>query len=180
MTNNTQINLITSMNLAWLEFISWNRFTFFSIAENQNNIELTKSRLFKTPKTISNIFKKYYGNSSANIINALLNNHLEITYSLTLAFKNNHQRNIDELTKTYYINANNIITEFNRLTPFYLKTDLQELLYNHLNLTISEISTIIKNDYITELALYDKIQQNILQLSNFLIIGIFREFPDLF
>lgn len=175
-----QVNLLQNMNVAWLEHILWTRMLLISIAENLADLEPTKSRLLKNPKDIADIFRKYYGNNIANIIQKLLTEHLVIGGDLITALKNGNQKLAQELNTKWYKNADDMAEAFSSINPFYPKEEIRHMLYEHLRLTTEEVSNRLKKDYAADIRAYDKVQKEILQMSEFFVNGIVKQFPDLF
>lgn len=175
-----QVNLLQNMNLAWLEHVLWTRLLLISIAENLSDLEATKARLLENPKDISDVFKRYYGSSIANTIQKLLTEHLVIGADLIIALKNGNQKLAQELNTKWYKNADDMAEAFNSINPFYPREEVRRMLYEHLKLTTDEVSNRLKKDYIADIKAYDKVQKEVLQMSQFFVDGIVKQFPDLF
>ena len=175
-----QVNLLQSMNLAWIEHILWTRMLLISIAENLADLEATKTRLLENPKDIANIFRKYYGNNIANTIQKLLTEHLVIGADLITALKKGNQKLAQELDTKWYKNADDMAEAFSSINPFYPKEEIRHMLYEHLRLTAEEVSNRLKKDYSADIKAYDMVKKKILQMSKFLASGIVKQFPDLF
>lgn len=175
-----QVNLLRNMNLAWLEHVLWTRLLLISIAENLGDIEATKARLLENPKDISDVFKRYYGSSIANTIQKLLTEHLVIGADLIIALKNGNQKLAQELNTKWYKNADDMAEAFNSINPFYPREEVRRMLYEHLKLTTDEVSNRLKKDYIADIKAYDKVQKEVLQMSQFFVDGIIKQFPNLF
>ena len=54
------------------------------------------------------------------------------------------------------------------------------MLYEHLRLTTNEVSARLKGDYKEDIRAYDLVQKEILEMSQFFVNGIVRQFPNLF
>lgn len=175
-----QVNLLNQMNLAWIEHILWTRMLLISIAESLNDLEPTKARLLENPRDIANIFRRYYGNNVANIIQKLLTEHLVIGENLIVALKNGNQKLAQELNVKWYKNADEMADAFSSINPFYPHEEIRHMLYEHLKLTTDEVSARLKKDYSADIRAYDMVQKEILRMSEFFVNGIVKQFPDLF
>lgn len=175
-----QVNLLKQMNLAWEQHIMWTRMLLISIAENLKDLDATKTRLLQNPKDIANIFRIYYGNAVANKIQELLTEHLVIGNDLIVALKNNNQSLAKELNDKWYKNADAMADAFSSINPFYPKEQVRNMLYEHLKLTTDEVSARLKGDYTADIKAYDMVQKEILNMSQFFVNGIVRQFPNLF
>lgn len=175
-----EVNLLTQMNLVWLEHILWTRMFLISVAESLNDLEATKARLLKNPRDVANVFKKYYGTNVANTIEKLLTEHLVIGGDLIVALKNGNQKLAQELNTKWYKNADEMADAFSGINPFYPKEEVRHMLYEHLRLTSDEVSKRLKKDYAADIRAYDMVQKEILKMSEFFVSGIVKQFSDLF
>ena len=175
-----QVNLLTQMNLVWLEHILWTRMLLISISDNLKDLDATQNRLLENPKDIANVFRKYYGNSIADVIELLLTEHLVIGKDLIVALKNNNQELATTLNKKWYKNADDMAEAFSNINNFYPKETIRNMLYEHLKLTTNEVSARLKKDYVADIKAYDAVQTEILKMSKFFVNGIINQFPNLF
>lgn len=175
-----QVNLMEQMNLVWLEHILWTRMLLISIASNLQDLDATQTRLLQNPKDTANIFKKYYGNNTADTIQKLLTEHLVIGKNLIVALKNNDEKLAKELNNKWYKNADEMAIAFSSINPFYPREQLRQMLYKHLSLTTDEINARLKKDFSADIKAYDMVQKEILDMANFFSNGIVRQFPNLF
>lgn len=175
-----QVDLLKRMNLVWEQHIMWTRMLLISIAENLKDLDATEKRLLQNPKNIADIFRKYYGNAFGNKIENLLAEHLSIVKDLIVALKNNNQKLVNELTDKWYKNADAMADAFSSVNPYYSKEKLKDMLYDHLDLTTDEVTARLRKDYSSDIEAFDKVQQEVLKMSRYLVEGIFRKFPTLF
>ena len=175
-----QVRLLEKMNLVWEQHIMWTRMLLISIAENLKDLDATQARLLRNPEDIANIFKIYYGNNVANIIQKLLTEHLVIGKELIVALKNKEQNKAMELNKKWYKNADEMAEAFSSINPFYPKEEVRKMFYEHLKLTTEEVNARLRGDYVADINAYDMVQKEILKMSQFFVNGIVKQFPNLF
>lgn len=175
-----EVILLKNMNLVWEQHIMWTRMLLISIAENLNDLEATKTRLLENPIDIANIFRRYYGNNVASIIQKLLTEHLVIGQDLIVALKNNNQNLTKELTDKWYRNADDMARAFSSINPFYPEEEVRNMLYEHLRLTTEEVTARLGKDYSADIRAFDLVQKEILDMSQFFVDGIVRQFPNQF
>lgn len=168
------------MNLVWEQHIMWTRMLLISIAENLKDLDATQARLLRNPRDIANVFRPYYGNNVANEIERLLTEHLAIGKDLIVALKNNIQEQATTLERRWYRNADDMADAFSRINPFYPREEIRRMLYEHFRLTTNEVSARLKGDYKEDIRAYDLVQKEILEMSQFFVNGIVRQFPNLF
>ena len=175
-----QVDLLKRMNLAWEQYIMWTRMFLISIADNLKDLNATEKRLLQNPKDIADIFRRYYGNSFANRIENLLTEHLKIGKDLIVALKNNNQNLVKELSDKWYKNADDMSEDFSSVNPFYSKEKIRDMLYDHLELTTDEVTARLRKDYSADIVAFDKVQQEVLKMSQYFVEGIFKQFSNLF
>ena len=175
-----EVRLLEKMNLVWEQHIMWTRMLLISIAEKLKDLEATQDRLLRNPKDIADVFRPYYGNSAASEIEKLLTEHLVIGKDLIIALKNKNKELASSLNTRWYQNADMMAEVFSSINPFYNKEEVRRMLYEHLRLTTKEVNARLEGDYVTDINAYDMVQKEILNMSQFFVDGIVRQFPNLF
>ena len=175
-----EVRLLEQMNLVWEQHIMWTRMLLISIAENLKDLDVTQARLLQNPKDIADIFRRFYGNIVANQIQQLLTEHLVIGKELIVALKNKNQEQATKLNTKWYQNADSMAEAFSSINPFYPKEVIRKMLYDHLRLTTNEVNARLKGDYAEDIKAYDMVQKEILKMSQFFVMGIVQQFPNLF
>ena len=175
-----EVRLLEKMNLVWEQHIMWTQMLLISIAENLKDLEATQTRLLRNPKDIADVFSLYYGNGVANEIQRLLTEHLVIGKDLIVALKNKNQEQANSLNTKWYQNADRMAEAFSSINPFYPREEIRKMLYEHLRLTTEEVNARLKGDYVADINAYDMVQREILEMSQFFVNGIVRQFPNLF
>lgn len=168
------------MNLVWEQHIMWTRMLLISIASDLKDLDATQTRLLQNPRDIANVFRRYYGNNAANRIQNLLTEHLAIGKDLIVALKNNNQEEARKLNDKWYRNADEMAEAFSSINPFYKKNEVRDMLYEHLRLTPSEVNNRLKGNFAEDINDYDKIQREILKMSEYFVDGIVKQFPNMF
>lgn len=118
--------------------------------------------------------------SVANRIENLLTEHLSIGKDLIVPLKNNNQRLANELNDKWYKNADEMANFFSRINPYYSREKLRDMLYDHLELISDEVDARLKKDYRADINAFDKVQQEVLNMSQYFVDGIVRQFPNMF
>lgn len=174
------VQLLKQMNLVWQQHIMWTRMLLISIAEDLKDLDATQARLLENPKDVANVFKPYYGASAANTIQKLLTEHLVIGKDLIVALKNKNQELAKSLNEKWYRNADAMANAFSSINPFYNKEEVRQMFYEHLRLTSDEVNARLRGDYPADIKAFDMVQKEILDMSQFFVNGIVRQFPNLF
>lgn len=85
-----------------------------------------------------------------------------------------------ELNKKWHQNADDMAEAFSNINPFYPREEMRRMLYEYLQLTTEEVNARLKGDYVADINAYDMVQKEILQMSQFFVDGIAKQFPNLF
>lgn len=118
--------------------------------------------------------------SVANRIKNLLTEHLSIGKDLIVALRNNSQRLANELNDKWYKNANEMANFFSSINPYYSREKLRDMLYDHLELTSDEVATRLKKDYNADINAFDKVQQELLNMSQYFVDELVKQFTNCF
>ena len=118
--------------------------------------------------------------SVANRIENLLTEHLSIGKDLIVPLKNNNQRLANELNDKWYKNADEMANFFSSINPYYSREKLRDMLYDHLELISDEVDARLKKDYQADINAFDKVQQEVLNMSQYFVDGIVKQFPNMF
>ena len=168
------------MHLAWLQHVYWTRMLLISIAERLQDQEAVTNRLLKNPKDIANIFEEYYGAEIAKQIADLLTEHLQIGAQLITALRDGKTQEADDLNKKWYLNADKMADAFSSINPNYNREDVRKMLYDHLDLTTQEVAMRLAKNYNADIDAFDKVEQEVLQMADYFLSGIIKQFPNLF
>lgn len=175
-----QVRLLEKMNLAWEQHIMWTRMLLISIAADLNDLEYTERRLMRNPRDIADIFRTYYGDRVANEIERLLTEHLKIGKEIIVALKNKDNELATSLSKSWYENADQMAEAFSSINPFYDKEAVRKMLYEHLELTTKEVTSRLSGNYEEDIKAYDMVQREALDMSQYFVSGIIKQFPNRF
>lgn len=175
-----EVNLIKRMNLVWEQHIMWTRMLLISIAENLKDFSATEARLLQNPRDIANVFERFYGKNVANVIEKLITEHLTIGEKLIFALKNKDQKSASNLNAKWYKNADEIAEAFSNFNPFYKRSDVQAMMYEHLRLTSNEVEERLAGNYVADIKAFDEVQIEVLGMAQYFVDGIVCQFPDLF
>ena len=151
------------------------------IANSKNNFEHGKISIgcpshileFYLMKIIAQVVKDY-PNFKIN---------LDTSYEcedLIVALKNKNDEKAANLNTKWYKNADEMADAFNSINPFFPKEEMRKMLYEHLRLTTDEVNRRLQGDYIGDINAFDKVQIEILKMSQFLVNGIVKQFQNLF
>ena len=74
--------------------------------------------------------------------------------------------------ENWYINAEEIASFLSRQTPTYNETELRKMFYDHLDMERQQMEAYLDGDYETDIEIYLRSQQNMIELADFLTSGL--------
>jgi hypothetical protein len=173
-------DLRSDMRQLWEEHVMWTRLVILGFIDSLPGTNEAVARLLQNQVDIGNAIKPYYGEAAGNQLTALLTNHiLEAANLLTdLISGNTTQFAIDD--SIWYRNADSIALFLSTANPNWSYTDLHNMMIQHLDLTTNEVVAAFTGDYAGDVAAFDAIEAEILQMSDMLTNGIIAQFHNKF
>ena len=170
------LSLFQKMSTLWEQHVFWTRLFLISVAESLSDLEPTRNRLLRNPVDIAAVYRMYYGNDVARVVQDLLTEHLTIGGDIIVALKNGNTELATNLTKKWYENADEMAKAFSSFNPYYDEEELRRMFYNHLQLTTVEVEARLRRDYNADIMAFDRVEKEALQMANYFVMGILKQF----
>lgn len=176
----SEIELKTSMNKLWEDHVMWTRNVIFNIMDDLPGKDQAVNRLLKNQDDIGNAIKPYYGNEAGQKLTDLLYVHITTAANLLTAKKNNNDKAFKEANDMWYVNADEISAFLSKANPNWKLADMKMMMHDHLKLTTEEAMARKNKNYDADVVAYDKVHDEILEMSDMLSMGIMKQFPEKF
>ncbi len=198
----SETELKISMRKLWVEHIIWTRNVIFCIVDELPGKDQALKRLLRNQTDIGLVLNSYYGEDAAKKITGLLYEHVNIFAEvISEAKKANtevlyaHRNTSKEVVKTetsgdpsilqkvdikWLSNADEIAVFFSKANPNLELVEMKIMMHDHLKLTTDEAMQRIKKDYDSDIISYDKLQNQILKMSDVISDAIVKQFPEKF
>jgi hypothetical protein len=174
-------HLQSDMRKLWEDHITFTRLVIISVAHDLPDLKPTVDRLLLNQDHIGDAIKPFYGDAAGAGLTALLKEHITGAADLLLAAKANDAPKLDQATKAWFANADQIAAFLSAANPQNWPLDAaKSLMHMHLDTTIEEAVARLKGDYAADIAAYDKVHDHILVMADTLTFGIVNQFPDKF
>ncbi len=171
----------SAMRQLWEDHITWTRLYIVSVAGNLPDKDATAQRLLRNQADIGSAIKGYYGNEAGDKLTALLRTHILTAADLLAAAKAGNTAKINAASKRWYANADEIATFLSTANPnAWPQAEMKSMMRGHLDLTLQEATARLKGDWASDIAAYDKVHDQILEMADMLSAGIIRQFPEKF
>ena len=169
--NNMDVDLRQRMRMAWLNHITLVKFYLISFFENLSSQNAWKDAVYKNAEEILAIFAQYYPASAMQRFRKLFMEHLRLTDEVAAGLKADPAFS-GAAMENWYINAEEIASFLSRQTPAYNETELGKMFYDHLDMERQQMEAYLDGDYETDIEIYLRSQQNMIELADFLTSGL--------
>jgi hypothetical protein len=172
--------LRTNMRKLWEDHITWTRNVICCLVDNLPGTNQAVKRLLKNQDDIGSAIKPAYGEDAGNKLAALLHDHITISADVVKAAKASDNTALDAANKKWFANADEISAFLNKANSNWNLDEMKKMMHEHLKLTTDEAVARIKKDYDADIVAYDKVHNEILEMSDMLTDGIVKQFPEKF
>lgn len=162
----------------WYEHVMYTRNTILAMLSSGNDATESISSLMKNQDDIGRLLRPFYQNSQVDTLVELLKNHISMAGGIVTAMMSKSESNI--LVDNWKNNCQEIFNALVNLNPRWEQTNLLSLWEEHLTLTINEIKFRIDENWTSDLLNFDRILNNIQQISEIFSDGIIKQFPEEF
>jgi hypothetical protein len=173
-----------AMRKLWEDHITWTRLFNVSAATEAGNLPdlgPTVDRLLRNQVDIGNAIKPYYGDAAGDALTALLRTHILTAADLVAAAKAGDADAVQSASEAWYENADEIAAFLHDANPRqWSLAEMQSMMHDHLDLTLQEAVDRLQGHYAADVADYDAVHDEILEMADMLSSGIIAQFPGKF
>lgn len=170
-----------AMRKLWEDHITWTRIFIISAAADLPDKDAATQRLLQNQVDIGNAIKPYYGAAAGDQLTALLKDHIVIAADVVTAAKANDQAKLSAANARWFANADQIAAFLAKANPKnWPEAEMRTMMHDHLNLTTKEAVARLHGDWPGDIAAYDSVHNQILQMADGLTMGIVKQFPEKF
>jgi hypothetical protein len=176
-----ELALRNDMRRLWEDHVTWTRLAIISLTTESPDTEATVGRLLQNQTDIGDAIKPFYGEAAGDELTALLREHIFIAADIIAAAKAGDGAGVAAGQERWRANADEIAAFLNAANPREWKfREMQRMLYEHLNLTTTEVVARLQGDWAADVAAYDRIHLQALEMADMLSTGIIEQFPRRF
>jgi hypothetical protein len=170
-----------AMRKLWEDHIVWTRQFIVSAATGSADlpdIDPTTDRLLANQAAIGAALEPFYGEAAADEVTSLLREHILTAAAVIAAAKAGDSAGVDAALSAWYGNAHEIAVTLHGLNPEHWPLpDLDAMMRDHLDLTLTEAVARLEGRYSDDIAAYDRVHDQILEMADMLSDGIIAQFP---
>jgi hypothetical protein len=176
----TACDLKSDMRKLWEDHIIWTRNVIFNIIDELPGTAEAVNRLLQNQTDIGNAIKPYYGNSAGNQLTALLRDHITIAADLLTALDDGNTAAFNAAYAQWVANADAIAALLSSVNPNWPLEEMKAMMHEHLEATAAEALARKTGNYAADVAAYDNVHMQILEMADMLTEGIVKQFPNMF
>jgi hypothetical protein len=173
-----------AMGVLWEDHIVWTRQFIVSAATQAENLPdtgPTVDRLLRNQTDIGNAIEPFYGEAAGDALTELLREHILTAADIIAAAKAGDDAAVTAAAAAWYANADEIATLLSGANPRHWPLDeMRAHMRSHLDLTLEEAVARLEGRYADDIAAYDKVHADILEMADMLSAGIIAQFPNRF
>jgi len=170
-----------SMAKLWEDHIVWTRMVIVDFAAGLPDLKAAETRLLRNQADIGNAIKPYYGAAAGNALTKLLRTHILEAVPVLQAVKAGDKAGLTKSLAAWYANGHQIAAFLTKANPQAWPLSMTaSMMKHHLDLTAQEAVARIQGHWAADIAAYDRVHVEILEMSNMLSDGIVNQFPNRF
>jgi hypothetical protein len=172
---------VQAMDKLWEDHITWTRMVIVDFAAGLPDLKFAEARLLQNQSDIGNAIKPYYGAAAGKTLMQLLRTHTLEAVTVLADAKAGDQAKLEKALTAWYANAHQIAVFLSKANPKSWPLSMTaRMMKRHLALTTDEGVARIEGHWQADIAAYDKVHLEILQMANMLSSGIISQFPGKF
>jgi hypothetical protein len=176
-----QLALRNDMRQLWEDHIVWTRMVIVSFAADLPDLNPAIVRLLQNQGDIGDAIKPFYGDAAGNQLTALLRDHIIIAADVLAAAKAGDTEALTGALDRWYANGEDIADFLAAANPAsWPQSEMRAMMREHLDLTTQEAVARLTGDWEADIAAYDEIHLQILEMADMLSTGIISDFPRRF
>jgi muconolactone delta-isomerase len=176
-----ELALRNDMRRLWEDHVTWTRLAIISLTTDAPDTQATVGRLLRNQTDIGDAIEPFYGQAAGDELTRLLRDHILIAADLIAAARAGDQAGVADAQARWTANADEIAAFLASANPRSWKVDeMKAMLHEHLRLTTNEALARLQGDWDADVAAYDQIHLQALEMADMLSTGIVQQFPRRF
>jgi hypothetical protein len=176
-----EVTLRLNMRKLWEDHITWTRLFIIAAEAGTPDTDTVANRLLQNQVDIGNAIAPLYGRAAGNQLTALLREHILVAGDLIAAAKAGDTAKVTTTKAQWYANADEIADFLATANPrHWPRGEMRHMMREHLDNTLAEAVDHLQGNWSADVADYDKVHVQILQMADMLTDGIVAQFPAKF
>lgn len=168
-----QMNTIYVIRMFWFELVTWIRNYMLSRYRGIGNPEKIYVRLRSIADEYVTVVKQIFGDKIAEDYIQLFYTYIELIDAFITAQMENNIDEINQATRLLYQNAEERAAFMASINPFWDQNEWRNRLYNNLQSTIEESTTLLAQDYSRNIDIFSRLLDQAESTGNYFTQGLF-------
>jgi hypothetical protein len=164
--------LHVAMRDLWEDHVIWTRVYILDDVARLPDTDTAAGRLLDNQDDIGNAAATYFGNDAGYQLTGLLDTHILGAVRILDAAEAGTKKSVAVATEDWYDNGHDIAAFLADANPAWDESDLEDMMDMHLDLTLDEATARLQHDAAADIAAYDAIEDEILQMADGLTDGL--------
>jgi hypothetical protein len=177
MSSATQPDLGTAMRTLWADHVIWTRGFIVAAISDDPSAQTALARLLRNQEDIGNAIAPFYGAAAGGRLTELLKEHITIAGDLVTAAKAGNSAAQADADRRWHANAAEIATFLSGANPNWPRATLLTMLNDHLALTTQEAVARLQRNWSADVATFDRVFAQAMEMADALTAGIRAQFP---
>lgn len=173
---NEKIAVINIWRKLWEQHVMWTRSLIISKVDNLGDIDPVTARLLRNPIDMGNQLKAFFCPHCVETFVRLFEGHLLLAAQLVDAAIAGDADLVVNVRREWFRNADEIANLLHRLFLVESEENWRNMMHRHLEITELEAVLRIEKRYVENVAIYDTIETQALEMSDMIAKGIIRQF----
>jgi hypothetical protein len=176
-----ELEFRNDMRVLWEDHIVWTRMAIVSFAADLPDFPATAERLLRNQDDIGDALAPFYGQEAGDDLSALLREHILIAVDVLTAAKAGDQPALEEALARWDANAVDVATFLNSINRRNWRLgEMVAMMREHLALTTQEAVARLTGDTAADIAAYDAVHVQAMEMADMLSTGVIAQFPHRF
>lgn len=166
------LNIINTVRMMWMEFIMWSRAFVTSIASGYGDVEAVGLKLYNIPNDFGNLFSVFFGRQAGYRMEQLFTEQILIGLDIINAQQNSDIERVDEATKRFDRNTNEISAYLALLNPYWDEKVWNNLFAEFAKTKVFETIAIATGNFDESVRLSAALQDQAMKMADYMANGI--------
>jgi len=171
-------DLKQDMRKLWSDHVVYTRNYIISAVSGDGSAQAALDRLMKNQEDIGHAIVPFYGAPAGQKLTDLLKQHIAIAGEVVAAAKANDTAKLKDADHRWHENAEDIAKFLSGANPNWTKAALEAMLNQHLMLTTEETTARLQKRWKDDVATFDKVYMQAMEMADALTSGIQKQFPQ--
>lgn len=176
-----ELALRNDLRRLWEDHVTWTRLAIISLTTDSPDTDATVGRLLENQTDIGDAIEPFYGETAGQELTRLLREHILIAADLVAAARAGDQAAVADAQSRWTTNADEIAGFLASANPrSWTLDEMRAMMHEHLRLTTNEALARLQGEWAADVAAYDQIHLQALEMADMLATGIVEQFPRRF